>query len=501
MMELQKDKGKLLETSCRWIFNDIAFTNWRDNNDTQVLWIQGEPGKGKTMMMIALTEELSRHLKSNPRSGILSYFFCRSTHPELRTATYVLRGLIYLLIYQQKHLVQHLRERYDAAGLRLFEERSGATYALLAILSRILDDPSLTRVYLMIDALDECDFGLEQLLDFITENSSKLCKVKWLVSSRNRSDIEMRLRPIAPLRSKISLESDSNSTNISLGVKAFIETKVSKLANDRKYKSEVREVVSKYLSVNAKGTFLWVALVCKELQHVRAQRAISVLKTFPPELQPLYQRMMEQIMSLKIKEDVEDCKRILSSVTLCYRPIHLKELAAIAGLQDPNDLQSLNELVDLCGSFLTVREEVIDFVHQSAKDYLTSKGSQLFPLGQAEEHRKIGCRSLKVMSHRLKRDICDLQMPGALLDELSDVNQEPLAPIRYTCCYWVDHLQACHLPPEQVGLCDGGEVDIFLKQHFLHWLEALSLMRNMSSAVAAIRKLENLLNVRIHSCL
>jgi hypothetical protein len=44
-----------------------------------------------------------------------------------------------------------------------------------------------------------------------------------------------------------------------------------------------------------------------------------------------------------------------------------------------------------------------------------------------------------------------------------------------------------------------GSIHEFLKTHFLHWLEALSLIRSMSSAVATIEKLENLLAVSIHS--
>src|SRR5438046_1880613 len=103
---------------------------------------------------------------------------------------------------------------------------------------------------------------------------------------------------------------------------------------------------------------------------------------------------------------------------------------------------------------------MIYFVHQSAKGYFsTGNGSKIFPSGQAEEHRKIGHRSLQVMSDTLKRDIYDLRMPGALLDELSSVNQDPLERIRYACCYWIDHLRRVgHLPPEQIGFGDGGEV-------------------------------------------
>jgi hypothetical protein len=57
-------------------------------------------------------------------------------------------------------------------------------------------------------------------------------------------------------------------------------------------------------------------------------------------------------------------------------------------------------------------------------------------------------------------------------------------------------------PPLQrfgVSPCDNGTIDVFLKKHFLHWLKALSLMKSISSAVTAIKKLEILLAVRIQS--
>jgi len=44
-------------------------------------------------------------------------------------------------------------------------------------------------------------------------------------------------------------------------------------------------------------------------------------------------------------------------------------------------------------------------------------------------------------------------------------------------------------------LQDDGSVDKFLRQSYLHWLEALSLLRSLSSGVVMIRKLENRLQV------
>ncbi len=121
-VRIEASKDTLLKDSYAWILNDLNFLGWWDNNDIWLLWIKGDPGKGKTIVMIAFVAELSRRLKSKPRSGILSYFFCQSTDPKLNNAVSDLKSLIYLLVVEQKTLIRHLQKRYDIPGSRLFDD-------------------------------------------------------------------------------------------------------------------------------------------------------------------------------------------------------------------------------------------------------------------------------------------------------------------------------------------------------------------------------------------
>lgn len=79
-------KDPLLKGSCAWIFEDETFTQWWANDDCRILWINGNPGKGKTMMMMALIDEIQRRLDLVPKAGVLSYFFCQNTVQELGSA-------------------------------------------------------------------------------------------------------------------------------------------------------------------------------------------------------------------------------------------------------------------------------------------------------------------------------------------------------------------------------------------------------------------------------
>ena len=490
---IEGTKDQLLKDSYTWILSHQGFTDWRDDDKTQLLWIKGDPGKGKTMLLIAIIKELSQYFESTADFSILSYFFCQATDSRLNNATAVLRGLIYLLLVQQRSLITHLRKKYDHAGRRLFED-ANAFYALSEIFRDMLLDMRLKRAYLIIDALDECETGLSKLLELIIrETSTSSSRVKWLVSSRNKPEIEEWLG-LADSRIKISLE--LNAASVLGAVDAYINHKVSYLTKLKGYDRRLQDDIRSYLRAKADGTFLWAALVCKRLEETHHQKTLSVLKAFPSGLEPLYKRMIDFMHDLEDDDDIEFCKQILALMTVAYRPIHLRELISTVGLLGDwsDNLHSLEKLVELCGSFLIVRDAVIYFVHQSAKDYLITNAAHLiFPDGRAKVNYGILSRSLQVMSQTLRRDIYDLCAPGILIDQVGSADPDPLAPVRYSCVYWVDHLHETDGSSHYEGeLRDGGTIHMFLQKHFLHWMEALSLMRSMLNGVAMVGKLEHL---------
>jgi hypothetical protein len=494
MRRIEATKGGVLADSFSWILGQQDFKKWRHVDRSQLLWINGNPGKGKTMLLIGIIKELSRQLESTCPSGIISYFFCQGTDSKLNNSTAVLRGLTYLLLIQQKLLFSHLREKYDHAGGQLFED-ANAFYALSQVFGDILHDPSLTTTYLIIDALDECESGSAELLNLIARSLCTPSRVKWIVSSRNRPDIEQRLWQCdGPLILSLEL----NAAHVSSAVNIYIDHKVSELALLKQYDSTLQHQVNYQLRQKAHGTFLWVAFVCKELQTVESWNTLQVLEDIPVDLKPLYDRMVDQIRLLK-QDNREFCWNILSTTAHAYRPPHLLELAVLAGLPEQlsSEVQSLIRIVGLCGSFLAIREDRVYFIHQSARDYIVANASaEVFPTGCKEVHLRILSRSLQAMAKTLRRDIYDLRDPGILIDQVSQVNPDPLASIRYSCVYWIDHLcemySSSHSEHE---LRDEGIVHTFLQKSFLYWLEALSIMRSMSNGVRAIGRLENVLLV------
>ncbi|KAG5804854.1 hypothetical protein H9Q71_010561 [Fusarium xylarioides] len=476
---IEETKGGLLKDAYRWILRNDKFQEWYKASQSQLLWIKGDPGKGKTMLLCGLINELEKEHR------FLSYFFCQATEARLSNATAVLRGLIYLLLVQRPQLISYIEEKYDHAGNQLFED-GNAWQALSKIFMAMLEDPLLDGVLLVVDALDECVTDQEKLLGLIIRSYN----VKWIVTSRNWPEIEQVLDRSTQ---KVRLHLELNQDSVSKAVEAFIEWKVEELAKKKHYDEKLKSDVMSYLAQNADGTFLWVALVCQELLDGKVLRKCHTrkrLEAFPKGLDPLYGRMMEYISSL---DDTEICTEILALASVVYRPVTLTELETLLGPQYEGEDGELRDIIGCCGSFLTLRGDAIYFLHQSAKDFLVNKVlDQISPSGLAYQHGLVFERSLQALSKTLRRDICQLDDPGFDIDDILLDDLELLGAIRYSCVYWVDHLHESEPTRLKNKLKEDGPIYSFIQKKYLYWLESLGLLGSIVEGVKAMYKLEAL---------
>lgn len=404
----------------------------------------------------------------------------------------ILRGLIRQLINQQPLLISHIQEKYVDRGKELFEDIN-SWVAMSRILTDILEDRNIKNIILVIDGLDECQINLRELLDRIMQKWSSYPHVKWIVSSRNWPSIHERLNAVGQL----SLELNAS---VSTAVGLYIQHKVHQLVKLKRYDPGTRNAVQQTLVKNADGTFLWVVLVCQYLENV-PRDPLTKLRKFPPGLGPLYERMMKEILESLELEDINLCKQILEFMTVAYRPTTLKELASFIETSEAlsDNLDLLKTDIDLCGSFLTVKDNTVYFVHQSTKDFLAEKASsEIFPSGMEEIHHTIFSRSLHTMRRTMQRDIYSLHAPGFPINRVKQPERDPLASVRYSCIHWVNHLHDYHsrqTAKQHEDLQDGSMVDKFLRKHYLHWLEALALLGGLSEGILAMSQLADLAQV------
>ncbi|GJD05085.1 pfs domain-containing protein [Colletotrichum higginsianum] len=122
---LKRKKGDRARGTCNWIMGAEELTTWlgpgptnsSEGQASQVLWLHGNPGTGKSTMAIFLTEELSE-IFSATDGKTLAYFFCDSTFDKRNTATH--QGLLLQLVQQHPQLLDHLLPKYNERGAELF---------------------------------------------------------------------------------------------------------------------------------------------------------------------------------------------------------------------------------------------------------------------------------------------------------------------------------------------------------------------------------------------
>ena len=484
---LKESKDKLLYKSIDWILHDPQYLSWRDGDDVCLLWIKGGAGKGKTMISIGLIERLSL---LQDESTIVTYFFCQNADYELNTLEAIIKGLILQLINQQTALKESLRHRWDTVN-ECFEEDMTSWQTLWKIFLEMLHRCKCPRVYVIVDALDECqDDGMADLLRHIVRTGLyNPSKIKWLLTSRPLDSAEQELLAGSD---QVLVSLELNSKHVSEAVQNYIAFKMDELDRRCRYGEILRRKIQTKLSEKAEDTYLWVSLACKRLESVHREEALTTIQDLPLGLHPLYHQILNQLSSGE-PAVVNGCMRLLMAMMLAYRPLNMAEVGSVTGLSD--EWVTSRALVDRCASFIRIRDIDIEFVHQSARDYLagTSGQSVLDSYGNYG-HSEIALSCLSYLSQRLKVNLIDLPQPDSTRESMK--RNTLVASVDYAATFWAQHLESAkRTTPIQNALSEKGEVGIFMRTKLLEWLECLSLLDKLPLAIEALKILADAADV------
>lgn len=482
-------KGPFLHESFEWILNHDDFQKWRNTKESGALWIKGDPGKGKTMLLCGIIDDLGKNPGINSN---FCYFFFQATDNRINSAVAAIGGLILSLLKPRQKLVSAIRKKFGDTISQL--SGPNAWQVLCDIFETIAQNQELSDIVCIIDALDECENDVRSLLNLIVKTTGH---VKWLLSSRNVKDIERRLRKIKKSQ-RLTLELKANAECVSQSVDAYIGCSIQDieaLEGDGKLQIQTANT----LKMKAEGTFLWVSLVIELLRETDRRNIADVLEELPIGLENLYDLIMERSTQKSRHKDQNIC--LLSIVTTAERPLRLEELREFIkrqwkGYKTDYSLHDMSDTVKDCGSFLSIRDDTVYFVHQSVKDYMVGKAAKsIFPSGIAYQHSEMFKNSLCAMSCILTYDIYNIKDPKTEGTKITRPDPDPLASMVYCCTFWVEHLvQSCQLEKSNVEehLRENGILHCFLKVKFLCWLESLILLNAVEQGLEALNKLESI---------
>jgi Cdc6-like AAA superfamily ATPase len=133
----------------QWLLESIEFQTWV-KTDQQVLFCQGIPGTGKTILTSIVVDYLHTNFQKDTNVGI-AYLYCNFRRQEEQNAEGLLANLLKQLAQGHSHLPDSVQSLYNSHKEKrtrpTFNEISSTLQAVAALYS---------RCFIVVDALDEC---------------------------------------------------------------------------------------------------------------------------------------------------------------------------------------------------------------------------------------------------------------------------------------------------------------------------------------------------------
>ena len=209
IFEATSAEGHKYVGTSSWALSNQKIKAWlQQKPEPSVLWLQGTPGSGKSVLLT----QLIRFMRTN--NMFLIQHFCSHRYASSTTYEQILRSLLLQLLRKDDELVAHVY--HDAVLGKQTPTVQALERLLYKLFTMTSPEPRKTEfIWLVIDGLNECEIpkqsniiGLvNQIMNKNSSSEQTVCKV--LISSRPSSHISSRLRIsqiISLTEEKISLK-------------------------------------------------------------------------------------------------------------------------------------------------------------------------------------------------------------------------------------------------------------------------------------------------------
>jgi hypothetical protein len=178
------------------------------------------------MSRSTIIDELYFNVRPDDAKKGIAYFYCDYSNPERQMLSNIMGSLIAQLSKQNLAFRSAVWKYFDASQGTYEAARNAEAEPLLEVL--IANCAKFSRVYLILDAIDECSnqgrpSSRSQLLDCLTKIQKRgMGQIQIVVTSRPTMDI----REVFSSVPNIQISSESNSADIELYVRTETETKI-----------------------------------------------------------------------------------------------------------------------------------------------------------------------------------------------------------------------------------------------------------------------------------
>ncbi|KAM7214611.1 hypothetical protein V8F06_010010 [Rhypophila decipiens] len=319
--------------TARWLFGQKAYTRWLSDKHgddcesrvpaserrfgTNSLWVQGNPGAGKTVLAAAVVEEL---LATRESSGVYYHFFDFKC-PHSCGSSAALRAILSQLLSAKKEDTHLLDTMTFAAYSHDQGQLTATDRDVVELLRLCLGEDAI----IVLDGIDECTDS-EHLIETIVSLSHHLPATRTILFSR----VNVPALKVSVLTQQIF---SMPKSKIGVDIRRFLVTKLDQLLEDEilppSCAGEKNELADR-LCKGADGMFLWAQLMARCLRFscdmTKDERLDMIRQVRDPEgLEAIYERIVAVIRGSGRRPSVL-ASRVLEWLTFSVTPLTSRQL-------------------------------------------------------------------------------------------------------------------------------------------------------------------------------
>ena len=478
-------------------------------NDTyqpQVYWLNGLAGTGKSTIALTVAERIFAEGKLG------ASFFCSRDFEDRRNLQFIFPTIAAQLAWRYPEFWTFLVSLLQSDPKTVYESLYGQMDKLIV---QPLRKCAISTV-IMIDALDECKDNqpASAILSVLGKLVKYIPKVKFFITGRPEPHIRGGFHhPLLANETNTFILHEVEPSQVRGDIQLFynhnfLEIRSHRQGLDNWPTGEQLDL----LCQRAAGLFVYAMATVKFINQktknpktqldrlIQSQETRAEGKTkFKDDqtLDSLYMLIIHEAFGDDDPEDDPKVRSILSAVVLAANPLSPFTIATLLGF-DPGDV--LNLLLSV-HSLLIFKEDNDHFVqpfHKSFPDFVVDQTrctDPRFCLYPPDQHTDLLVGCLKLMSQKLKQNMCNLQ-DGVTNVEVKNLKQRAGENIdkalEYACRSWHKHLSDTTLAQK---LEITPILHQFLEEKFLFWLEVLSVLGATREAVDALERSQKWLEV------
>ncbi|KAJ0279454.1 hypothetical protein COL940_006720 [Colletotrichum noveboracense] len=409
--------------------------NWaNDEFGEPFFWLVGPAGTGKSTVARTIGDVWTKQKRL-----AAGYFFKRGE--KGRNGTRRLFATIAVQLADsipcfQEHLQRSIGDiDRDAIGERGLETQFDKliTSPLKALVSV---DMSQQPMVIIVDALDECErpehlSRVMTLLDKLRD--IRTVRLRVLFTSRSAPEVNAAFEPFIDHKHARILELHSFFEDTKIDIQTFLsvrfaEIKLRRMVQQNPWPTEEDLDHMVRLATTPEPLFVYAATLCRFVyDEKRPSNPKKQLKLWlkqcqesKSQLHQIYDPILSQIFLSNEEADFSEQLQFLGALILLATPLPIVSLTNLLGM-DGDDvnwwLQELHAVLDIP----LEPHRPIRLLHKSFSDFLLNHrdiGTSKQHINAAKTHAMLAARCIRRMNEGLKRDICGIQKPDVLKDDI-----------------------------------------------------------------------------------